>query len=192
VIRQFVFAAAVTLLAGCQAPKIIGGGTVVVAKDVAVAPGPGPYDFDCDSPGEQFVQFLARAPSARVSVRGYFHFDKAYNATEWAPLAYVALLDTDSSRAVVLEADMGGEIKGVDIYTQVRGFDPSKKLLAMTPLTYRDIPFRLTMNADGTALESVGTDGVTVTPGQFSASTIQMACLTAHVKFRSVTVIAAQ
>jgi hypothetical protein len=191
VIRISVLAAALALLAGCQTPTVVRG-TVVAAKDVAVASGPGPYDFDCDAPGQQFVQFLARAPSDRVTVKGYFHFEQSHWGTEWAPFAYIALRDANSSRAVMLEADVGGEFKRVDIYTEVPRSGHSKQLLVMTPLTYREIPFRLTMNSDGTVLESVGNDGVTVTPGSFSAASIQIACLTAHVKFRDVTVIAAQ
>ena len=189
-IRMSVFATSLALLAGCQTPTVVRG-TAVEPKDVAVAQGPGPYNFDCDAPGQQFVQFLARAPTDRVTVKGYFHFEQSHWGTEWAPSTYIALRDARSSRAVMLEADVGGEFKRVDIYTEVPGSGHTKQLLVMTPLTYREIPFRLTMNADGTVLESVGTDGVTLNPGKFSASSIQIACLTAHVKFRDVTVAAA-
>jgi len=183
--------AALALLAVCLGPSLVKG-AVLPPEDVAVAPGPGPYDFDCNSRGQQIVQFLAAAPAARVSIRGYFHFEKTYFGTEWAPLASIGLRNADSSLEVTLQGEVNGEYTRVEIYTSVPKLSDSRKLLVMTPLTYRYIPFSITMNADGTVSESVGTDALTLSAASFSASSVQLACLTAHVKFRDVTVSAAQ
>lgn len=186
---NFSRGAALAIVALCPAAPVMGA--VMPPDDVAVAPGPGPYNFDCNSRGQQIVQFLAQAPAGRVTVKGYFHFEKTYYGTEWAPLAYIGLRDASSSLQVTLQGEVNGEFTRVELYSVVPKSADSRKLLAMTPLTYRYIPFSITMNADGTVSEVVGSTAVTVSPGPFSASSIQLACLTARVKFRDVTVTAA-
>jgi hypothetical protein len=186
-IRNFILGA--TLLAAWQAPYV--DAAVETAAEVAVASGPGPYNFDCDAIGQQFVHFLAQAPAARVTVRGALHFEKRYYGTEWAPLAAVDLLDASSSLEVTLQAVVNGEFTRVELYTDVPKTTDSRKLLLMTPLTYRYIPFSITMNANGTVSESVGANTAILSAGPFSASRIELTCLTAHVKFRDITVTAA-
>ncbi len=44
---------------------------------------------------------------------------------------------------------MNGEFTRVELYTDVPKTTDSRKLLLMTPLTYRYIPFSITMNANG-------------------------------------------
>lgn len=189
-IRHFIRGAALAFVAVCLAPAIAFG-AVLPPDDVAVAAGPGPYNFDCNSRGQQIVQFLAPAPAGRFTVRGYFHIEKGYYGTEWAPTAYIGLRDAHSSLAVTLQGEVNGEYTRVEIYSVMPRTADSRKLLAMTPLTYRYIPFSITMNADGTVSESVGTNAATLSPAPFTASSIQLACLSAHAKFRDVTVTAA-
>ena len=194
-IRICAVAAALALLAACQATGVVNG-TTVEPKAVALAPAPGPYNFDCEAPGQQYVQFLARAPSGRVTVKGYLHFERTHWNSEWDPFASIALRDANSTPVVTLQAQVQaqvtGDFKKIGIYTHVPASGQPKQLVAWTPLTYRDIPFSITMNADGTILTAAGASGITVSPAAFSATSIQLACLTAHVTFRDVTVTAAQ
>jgi hypothetical protein len=189
-LRNLLYSGGLAFMAVCQTPTVVTG-AVLPPENVAVASGPGPYSFDCNTRGQQIVQFLAPAPAARVTVKGFFHFEKTYYGTEWAPFAYVALRDANSSLATTLQWQVNGEFTRVEIYSAVPGVTGSKKLLVMTPMTYHYIPFSITMNADGSVTESVGTDAVKLSPGSFSASTIQLACATSHAKFRDITVAAA-